>query len=827
MFISIPTTRSRFLFRTRRSAIPTTRRNSGGMHLHRPTLQLDEHFLKRLQPRTRRHRASNPIALLPRVLQPHPSRRPLQKAINMNQETAEPCSYAEAAVAAGTPPTAAQKISALIASRPFSDPRKPVCCGTVYVGMFFDGTGNNRDKDYVKPPPEERKHSNVVRLYHAYPDRVKKGTDSYYGFYIPGVGTPFTEIGDLPLIEVVGQPFGAGFAAMGEARINWGITRIFNAVHDHIHKTDFVDDVAAGWMSKAVRLGAPPTLTREQVFKQTWQPKLAAAIRNLKPEVERIVIDVFGFSRGAAQARTFVNWLYELCEREGTGTGPGATYRFAGIPLQVRFMGLFDTVASVGLAGLSAGGPFDNNGHLSWASGTQQIHPHVERYVHYVAAHEVRGCFPSDSVRIDGRYPANAKEWVYPGAHSDVGGGYGPKAQGKTDALARVPGYAMYREALAFAVPLNSEQWLKKARPDIYEDLAPTSTTIEAFNNYRAFSKAAPAPVEQQHRHHMTLYFRYRAAAVADYDQRPFFRNADKKAQLQLAKTQRDFMANIEHATNVGHMRGSARASFAGLAQDPVFSLQAFPWEKIRIHFKGIRSRRRPASPGFKRPWRHGASASQIPAGQSCWPVCPTWTPRRWWTAFPTSSAARPGTDQTRSSSTTTCTTRWPASSTCTSMKWISPASAMATAFSNGAASSSATAKTPSSGTRSRPRTSAAPRRTPRAVPGRNGCARSRCPEQHRPGAPCAGCRTAQPPLSRGRHRQTPRTAPAPGWRWRRTRPGWFRMRARRAAICRGLLPAGCRLARRPPPPGRPRPSAGTAAHFQAPTRSPAPLKPG
>ena len=46
----------------------------------------------------------------------------------------------------------------------------------------------------------------------------------------------------------------------------------------------------------------------------------------------------------AAQARTFVNWLFEVCQQDGGG------WTLAGIPLRVQFLGLFDTVASVGAA---------------------------------------------------------------------------------------------------------------------------------------------------------------------------------------------------------------------------------------------------------------------------------------------------------------------------------------------------------------------------------------------------------------------------------------------------------------------------------------------
>ncbi|MFY0583563.1 hypothetical protein ACN28S_63020 [Cystobacter fuscus] len=41
-----------------------------------------------------------------------------------------------------------------------------------------------------------------------------------------------------------------------------------------------------------------------------------------------------------------------------------------------------------------------------------------------IAAHEIRNSFPVDSVLQGNSYPKNCREMVYPGAHSDVGGGY-------------------------------------------------------------------------------------------------------------------------------------------------------------------------------------------------------------------------------------------------------------------------------------------------------------------------------------------------------------------------------------------------------------------
>jgi uncharacterized protein (DUF2235 family) len=178
--------------------------------------------------------------------------------------------------------------------------------------------------------------------------------------------------------------------------------------------------------------------------------RLRAVLKGRKPAVEQINLSVFGFSRGAAQARTFVNWLFEVCEQKDGG------WTLAGIPLRLQFLGIFDTVASVGAANLMDNGVLA--GHQSWADDTQEIHPAVEQCVHYVAGHEVRACFPLDSVRVKSTYPANAREVMCPGAHSDVGGGYAPGALGISSTpdsmMATIPGHSMYREALKSGVPL-------------------------------------------------------------------------------------------------------------------------------------------------------------------------------------------------------------------------------------------------------------------------------------------------------------------------------------------------------------------------------------
>jgi hypothetical protein len=418
----------------------------------------------------------------------------------------------------------------------------PVACsGQIFVGMFFDGTGNNREVDYVSVinDPAKHKHSNVVRLFHTYPDKLQRGTARYYRFYVPGVGTPFPEIGDS------GGSLGTGTSWNGEPRLIWGLTRLFNAVSAFVSDQDLIPDAQAGQIACAVGGLGSLALQRNHVFGTTWAGRLKAVVSSRsknKPYPEQITVSVFGFSRGAAEARAFVNWLYAICEKEG------GEYKFAGIPLRVDFLGIFDTVASVGIAGGFSTGLLGAEGRQSWASENMQIHPKVESCLHIVAAHEVRATFPLDSVRVEGKYPPNVKEYVYPGAHSDVGGGYTTISQGKTDALARIAGFEMYCAALAAGVPFTTFTELK---PNVRSALAPSEDAVTAFKNYMQSANVAPAPVEEMMRAHMGHYFTYRYQGRAksyghpkggDYCTRLFFKKATAE-RVHLRDTQEHFLA--------------------------------------------------------------------------------------------------------------------------------------------------------------------------------------------------------------------------------------------------------------------------------------------
>jgi len=201
--------------------------------------------------------------------------------------------------------------------------------------------------------------------------------------------------------------------------------------------------------------------------------------------VKNIYVSAFGFSRGAAEARTFANWLVKLCELDARLTGKSSQgLTLAGFPVTFDFLGLFDTVASVGVANLAPVA----DGHSAWADAeiSLAIPPNVGQCTHLVSAHENRQSFPLDSIYNDHSIASNGEEIVFPGVHSDIGGGYQPGEQGKgtdnigRDMLSRIPLAVMYRKARLAGVPFKLEQAL--TQDQVAFQISPQ--TIRDFNTY-------------------------------------------------------------------------------------------------------------------------------------------------------------------------------------------------------------------------------------------------------------------------------------------------------------------------------------------------------
>ena len=156
-------------------------------------------------------------------------------------------------------------------------------CKVIRIGVFFDGTGNNLFND--EAGASSNGVSNIGKLYRLYQNgQILKGQKlteceiTVKAIYIEGVGTNAGK---------EDYSSGGAFGVLGGQRINDALEKTTSILQKYPHRE--------------------------------YQQQ----------------IDVFGFSRGAAMARDFINTLAYNDE----------------LKYKIKFVGIFDTVGSFGLPG--------------------------------------------------------------------------------------------------------------------------------------------------------------------------------------------------------------------------------------------------------------------------------------------------------------------------------------------------------------------------------------------------------------------------------------------------------------------------------------------
>lgn len=298
--------------------------------------------------------------------------------------------------------------------------------GLVRIGIFFDGTNNNMFRDWgtthddrmsgelsqpKKKDADVNGPSNVAKLYELF----KEEPPHQRKVYLIGIGGGDEESKAGDSGNVLAQGTGAG----GRNRVDHGMDELKTFVNSDNHQ-------------KAVEKR----------------------------------VDVFGFSRGAALARDFVNkvngsGIDNTAEWKGEYKTEYVASEAGPIPVRVKaykrttgilfeFMGIFDTVASFGVGAFSKWGnaaagynmnvpgrPADKNktpDEVLAGKEVKEKEQWVHRTFHAIAEDEYREMFPIDVLGLDPKtkeyllLPKYLRERPYPGCHSDVGGGYRYKA---------------------------------------------------------------------------------------------------------------------------------------------------------------------------------------------------------------------------------------------------------------------------------------------------------------------------------------------------------------------------------------------------------------
>jgi len=240
----------------------------------------------------------------------------------------------------------------------------------IVVGLFFDGTGNNRTNitrresnspiytAHAKPSfwqdntSYENDRTNVDHL-----EKMYKKETLYFSIYIEGIGTTNDDY-------------------------------------------DSLKDMGTGEGSTGIR----------GKVKKCCEELVKTIKANTRKDVGTLTVDVFGFSRGAAAARNFVHEITLPSEDDKPARGyfgeqaDKSKLKIAFV--RIRFAGLYDTVSAYGVKHSNDLVELDLNA-INRAS----------KIVHLTAADETREKFELTSV-------TTGTELSLPGVHSDIGGSY-------------------------------------------------------------------------------------------------------------------------------------------------------------------------------------------------------------------------------------------------------------------------------------------------------------------------------------------------------------------------------------------------------------------
>lgn len=291
--------------------------------------------------------------------------------------------------------------------------RIPVRGVTLTVGVFFDGTGNNRENTASRlmqfnecSAPRLGVNQKDAQSCEDFLEAISKDSfsnGSYRGYY--------SNIHWLNTLYLPDQ-------ALSENQTSAQVKTYVSGIGTAAGKSDSPIGMALGTSILDVFEGV---VTKTDEAMEGIQKELLAFMkRNGKQDfcIAKIQFDIFGFSRGAAAARHFANRVMEQDPAIAKAISEGLRGDvYDGKPSgEVRFLGIFDTVAAIG----GIANFVDINGRSN-PRVKLELRPSVAKKVFQITAiNEYRHNFSLNSTK--GMWP----ELALPGAHSDVGGGYNP-----------------------------------------------------------------------------------------------------------------------------------------------------------------------------------------------------------------------------------------------------------------------------------------------------------------------------------------------------------------------------------------------------------------
>ncbi|MCD5992747.1 DUF2235 domain-containing protein [Pseudomonas sp. CDFA 602] len=279
---------------------------------------------------------------------------------------------------------------------------------TARVGVFFDGTGNNRVNTRIGADCQALMEFNCGRHIAECAGRHLDPGSSYSN--------------DVTNIARLAGLYRQQYIAANEGQ---GLNVYWPIYVSGAGTTSGGRD--SRWYGQSFGRGSTGVVAKvEQSFHKLESRFKAFPNDNPACVIDALELDVFGFSRGAASARHFVN---EILKQAAGMLEPilnsrkvrlSDSFSWSNGSVRIKVIGLFDTVAAIG--------SFKDLGNVR-DSANRRVNLYLppgcaQQVLHLVARDESRRNFALNSIQ-----PIWPREIVLPGAHSDIGGGYPPQMQ--------------------------------------------------------------------------------------------------------------------------------------------------------------------------------------------------------------------------------------------------------------------------------------------------------------------------------------------------------------------------------------------------------------
>lgn len=304
---------------------------------------------------------------------------------------------------------------------------------TVRMGLFFDGTGNNTDNALWGREQREQHINNWMKKCGAdAPEALQAMQDACEapdGVEVEGSGTnELTNVQKLKDLYIDDEFEKEFLYQIGEYIQGIGTSLEAPTDEEGMDGDDLIGSATGRGDTGVESRVEEGYIKIIENFKELHWPK----IENIYDGIGKFEFETFGFSRGAAAARHCVNQI--LLEKDN----PVEAYIkevYTDIPLHpdfdwqnnnhchVRFVGIFDTVAAIGLISDMGNANNDNNGDVKLYLDSKR----VGKVVHLTAhpRDEFRHNFSLNHLNNASSDPSSDFfEMALPGVHSDVGGGY-------------------------------------------------------------------------------------------------------------------------------------------------------------------------------------------------------------------------------------------------------------------------------------------------------------------------------------------------------------------------------------------------------------------